>query len=392
MKGLPVDVAATSNERTAAWISRHNEGDTVFSGVGCWALLALLASGAAGAARSELEGALRCPSNAAMKAARELFALLHSSPAVDAALGVWIRDAVSLRDQWSGGLPDGALGRLTGDQAADRSRLDRWVEEQTAGALKDFPMDMTPEIVMALASAIVVHTDWVHRFDEATTIPAAGSWASSPVQQLRSSTTELDRLLLTDNANGAVTLLRIPGSGEIDVYLALGMPGSRPGDVVSAAVLALAEPHGTRGDDLPEGSPGPGLTVQTLERSQPLDYLTIETVAFDVRGQHDLLSSAELFGLRSAMDARRGHFPGISETPLAVGQASQAARASFSATGFVAAAVTAVGAKLGAAASLGRGATYRVRHVKVTFDRPFGFLTVHRPSRLVVLGREQFIR
>jgi serine protease inhibitor len=59
-------------------------------------------------------------------------------------------------------------------------------------------------------------------------------------------------------------------------------------------------------------------------------------------------------------------------------------RATFSATGFEAAAVTSMSMRLGAA--LRPPPQYTVRVVRVAFDRPFGFLAVDRSSRLVLFA------
>ena len=85
-----------------------------------------------------------------------------------------------------------------------------------------------------------------------------------------------------------------------------------------------------------------------------------------------------LFGLATASDARTGHFAGVSDVPLAVSEARQAITASFSAEGFRAAAVTAV-----AMAPAGLP-DQTAKLVDVRFDRPFGFLAVHRDTGLVL--------
>ena len=63
-------------------------------------------------------------------------------------------------------------------------------------------------------------------------------------------------------------------------------------------------------------------------------------------------------------------------------KAVQDAVAEFSATGFRAAAVTAIG-MFGAAMPTQR---YEVRHVAVTFDRPFAYYAVHRDSGLILVA------
>ncbi|MEZ0069996.1 serine protease inhibitor [Streptacidiphilus sp. MAP12-20] len=108
--------------------------------------------------------------------------------------------------------------------------------------------------------------------------------------------------------------------------------------------------------------------------------LHVSTVPFTVSARHDLLDHPDLFGLRTAADASRGHFPGISTMPLAIQQAAQAMTATFGARGFHSAAVTAF-------AMMGGGIPrypYRAREISVRFDRLFGFLALHRTSRLVL--------
>lgn len=132
---------------------------------------------------------------------------------------------------------------------------------------------------------------------------------------------------------------------------------------------------------LPEGNPGPGLRIGTVRSTDREPRLHVKTVAFDVGADHDLLAHARLFGLHTATDTRSGHFPGIGPEPLAIGSARQSAMARFHAEGFEATAVTAVALAAGCALPRYR---YRVRQAEVTFHRPFGFLAVHRTSRLVL--------
>ncbi len=103
---------------------------------------------------------------------------------------------------------------------------------------------------------------------------------------------------------------------------------------------------------------------------------------FKVRGDHDLLKQKALFGLTVASDAfaTSPHFPLISSEFLYVQQALQSAVAIFSALGFEAAAITTVGMAIRSAPG------NEVRSVSVRFDRPFGFVAVHRPTGLVLVA------
>ena len=61
-------------------------------------------------------------------------------------------------------------------------------------------------------------------------------------------------------------------------------------------------------------------------------YPQYKFMPFEVRSDHDLTKSPEVFGLSAALDASHGHFPKVSRTPLAVSQAASSVTAIFSAT------------------------------------------------------------
>lgn len=124
------------------------------------------------------------------------------------------------------------------------------------------------------------------------------------------------------------------------------------------------------------------MTVERVTSTDRADRLEISTVAFDLASAHDLLDEADVFGLSTAQDLDRGHFPGVSSMPLAVQSAAQEAAAEFTATGFKAAAVTAIG--LVRASAVPSRRTYRVRRVTVSFDRPFGWIALDSESGLVI--------
>ncbi|MFF4426229.1 serpin family protein [Streptomyces sp. NPDC001549] len=126
------------------------------------------------------------------------------------------------------------------------------------------------------------------------------------------------------------------------------------------------------------------LTARWAAQARPQDSGTVFAAAgvWPLLAEHDLLDHAGLFGPGTASDDSFAHFPGISSEPLAIGSARQSAMARFHATGFEAAAVTAVAARPGGAAP--PRVQHRVRRAEVRFDRPFGFLAVHRASRLVL--------
>jgi len=357
----------------------------VLSALGVWPLLAFLADGADEKTRAELAAALGVPAEEAARAARDVLATVAHSPSVRTALGLWTRDTVHVRPDWLGKLPADVHGVLTGNPADDQSRLDAWASDRTDGLIPRLPITLTEATMLVLASALSVDVTWREEFT-ATVTESTGPWADSmgDLAVLRRTTTDLAALSVADTSIGRVSTLTVEGDKDVDVHLVLGPAERSPAEALTVGTELLGAPRHpmTRGTDLPVGDAGPGVQVRLVESFGRVDTLTATTVPFRITARHDLLDHAPLFGLEQAMSGPRGRFPGVSDFPLVVQQAVQDAVAEFSATGFRAAAVTAVGMFGAAMPTL----TYRVRHVSVTFDRPFAYYAVHRDSGLILVA------
>ncbi|MFJ9564347.1 serpin family protein [Streptomyces fuscichromogenes] len=370
------------NGLTARWAAAA-DGGTVFSAAGVWPLLAFLADGADGPARGELAAALGLPAEQAAGAARELLAGMAGTAGLDTALGVWTGRTLAVREAWAAGLPAGAHGVLTGDAAADRKALDTWAADRTGGLVERMPVQLTEDTELVLASALAMRTRWLAPFEEWPLATAYEPWTGVERLGLRRTGALLDRIGVADTPDGFVTELKVLGGNALDVHLLLGEERMTPGQVLGAGIGILDGAHrAVPGDRLPYGAPGPGLVVEKVQCERPMPpRLDVTTAAYDMTASHDLLELHRLFGLTTAVDGTRGHFPGVSDFPLAVGSAEQATTARFGALGFEAAAVTAFG-------MVGAGPRPARRHVtteiRAAFDRPFGFLALHRHSRLVL--------
>ncbi|WNI18686.1 serpin family protein [Actinacidiphila sp. ITFR-21] len=370
------------NELTARWAreSAVPGENTVLSAVGVWPLLAFLGGAAEGTARGELAAALGVSPPTAIARGRELLEILGAQDGLAAALGVWTRDEVKPREEWLSRLPPAVTGRLTGEPATDRAALDAWADRGTGGLVPRLPLEVSAETLLVLASALSVRTAWRQPFRPGWMRPESGPWQRRELAGLRRLDTDLDEVAVAATPRGPLTVLAVRGDGGIDVHLLLGGPEQAPGAVIEAGTLALAGAYeSVPGSLLPEGDAGPGVKVGYVASPVPEATLAVSTPAFTVGADHDLLARAELFGLVGAADPGQGHFPGISDIPLAVGQARQAVTAAFRAEGFEAAAVTAFALAAGGAAP-----RERARTVSVDFERPFGFLAVHRTSGLVL--------
>jgi len=364
-----------ANTLTARWCGRLGGEDYALSGAGLWPLLALLASAADDPAAAELAAALGQPAAGAQQKALEIIDLLRGGQSTSAALGIWTHKGVPLDEQWAAPLPNGVIGPLT-DQAA----LDRWADEQTGGLIDKFPLEITGETLLVLASALTARVRWRIPFEGYPRVRGE-TWTDDPgpadQQLLRRTTSNLSIAAVLDDV---VTRVVVEGDGDVDVHLLLGTDQS-PAEILGAglrelsgqAQVRLAADTGDRG--------GPGLTVKRLKSARPKDTLRLSLPSFEIRTKHDLLANPDLFGLR-LLTTSTSHLPRLGPIPLAISGGVQDVLARFFAEGFEAAAITAFAAVTGALFEL----PYDVTNVSVDFDRPFGFLAVHRPSRLAVVA------
>ncbi|MFI9363231.1 serpin family protein [Kitasatospora sp. NPDC053057] len=384
------EAVRAANALGERWVERIDlRQGTVLMPAGVWPLLGLLAPAGSTAVQGELAQALGVPVAAAAERARDLLGLLRDIPAVRSALGVWSDDRLRLSPEWLASVPADLVGRLTGDADRDRALLDAWAAEQTDGQIDGMPVELNPDTRLVLAAALTLRTEWIKPFMDYGAFEQDGTdgWGRA-VHYLTRATSLLDRAALLETPAGPVTELRVLGYGDISVHLLLGEPDAAPGEVLSAGIGVLSQRHRrTTADRLPVGAAGPGLTIEAVRRYEPEDRLFVSVPKFTVEADHDLIARRELFGLETLAtpSATEDRLPGLSdgEPPLFVNSARQKATASFSARGFRAASVTAMGVAAGSAGSA-RKPPYPQRFVDVGFTRPFGFLAVHRLSGLVL--------
>ncbi|WP_194814920.1 serpin family protein [Nocardia sp. XZ_19_385] len=362
-----------SNRLTAKWCQATPAGDFVLSGVGLWPLLAVLADAADGPARAELEQAIGIPAAAAREAALELLAILDDSASASAALGVWAKAELPLNPAWVQSLPAGVVERLAGQGA-----LDAWANKHTHGMIEKFPLQVTPDSVLVLATALFAETTWRTPFQPSTLVPRTGPWAGHSGVALSQYSPDAQAAAILDG-DVQVTRVIVAGDNDLDVHLLLG--DAEPGAVLATGLGAMNGEIPIR-TDLPLGIEAPGLTVSEERSTTPIDRLGILLRPFDIRSTHDLLAHRTLFGL-SAASTELDNFPAISPVPLYISQGKQDALAQFSAKGFKAAAVTAFDIL---AVGMPPPNTHTIRLIEATFDRPFGFLAIHRPSGLALVA------
>jgi len=347
---VPPTAVEAVNNLAGRWAATADpQRGTVFSAASVWPLLALLADAAAGPARDELLAAVG-PVDDPRAIALELIGALDGIPQVRAALGVWVRAGLPLTPAWSG------AAALT-DQAA----LDEWARRRTGGLIGRMPIRLTDETLLVLAGALTVRTPWRRPFEPGF---RGGLFRHG---------NDFDSVSVIDTPSGPLTRVCVEGTGSIDVHLLMGA-------TLADGIRTLGQAGITGSQLLTGGGTGPGISLEETRSFDPAPELLLITQPFTIDAGHDLLDgdNAVLFGLATATDTSRGHFPGISPKPLAISAARQDAMAAFSATGFEAAAVTAMGAVAG-------GLPPHTKQVlRVEVKPPFGFFAVHRPTGLVL--------
>lgn len=222
------DTVRAVNGLTARWAAALPEDGTVLAPAGVWPLLGLLADGAAGPARRELSDALGIPAQDAAPTAQNLLSVLGATRGLSTALGLWTRDTLPVEPAWRDRLPTGVHGRLTGDLADDRSRLDSWAAERTQGQIDGMPIAVNGETLLVLASALTLRTDWIRPFTPGGMEAETGPWYGRTLAGLHRTTSLLNRVGVADTT-AALTELQVVGTHGVDVHLYLGTPEATRG-------------------------------------------------------------------------------------------------------------------------------------------------------------------
>jgi len=368
-------ITGPCNDLAARWSADLFDGRTLaLSAPALWPLLAALAAGADGDVRDRLAAAIGADATGAGEQAGRLMDLLNSSPVVRAAFSVWSRPELVLDPCWLDGLPAHSHGLLTGRPEDDRGRIDAWVRERTGGVIDALPTEPRADTLLLLISTMFLQTRWRDPFEVATLAPVDGPWAGQRrLAGLRANLSDPTALSTVDGSGGALTRLVLAGTDDVDVHLVLGAPEATPAGVVCDAIAALDA--GGR----PAGAPAAGVTVVRARSAENRPQTHVTVPEFAVQVAHDLLRRSALLGLpdRAAPPTSRMAVPA-----LAIDDLAQYLAVRFDQNGFTAAVVAAE-----RWISVGRPRTpYEVTITQVTFDRPYAFLAVHRPSRLVLVA------
>ncbi|MCL2092488.1 MAG: hypothetical protein FWH11_15030 [Micrococcales bacterium] len=360
---------------TAGFTQRTLTEHGVVSGLGVWLLLALLAPGAPGPARTVLEEALGTDAPDAAARAAELLDNAH--PDVAQALAVWAQRVLLTPafDRWAAGLP-GAVAR---GAMPTQEQADTWTAQETRGLIGRFPITLRPltgpsPTAVVLTSALATQIRWSTLFDLADE-PLGGAFV--PAQPVLSSRPQHDVRLTDTVAAGRVAVHTAWSDGGLRVLSVIAEPGRTVGDVHQAALEAVGSP-GVDLFDVPLGA-GHAWTLDESVKtmvSRTDRSTTTHALLPTWKAATDLDLSGEPWFAAAVATMQ----PWVTEPDGLEGR--QSAVASYDQTGFSAAAVTAFGVRGASAYRPQPRRQVRIRHLEVRFDRPYAVVAVaDLPSR-----------
>lgn len=318
---------------------------------GLWLLLAHLSPVASGEHRGAVAEALGISCEQAAALAEELLAAPH--PTIAAALGAWSRFALT------------TPLAVDVQKMPDQSGLDRWAAEHTRGLITHFPIDVSPETLLMVASALVLQPRWAEELD----IDDDGMLILTDGLQT----------LVDTRAAGRVAVAKPFSYDGVDVVSVIAAPEFSPAEVWRAVdeVVAGLNQGALWHGECPGGELADGHAWTARE-------VTERFVARDAPAEFEALWRSRLPHWQGEARSVLTEAPGVAEIAAALAEAEpqvagpfacvQTATAAYDESGFTAAAVTAFATVTGVPELVER----TIRRVEITFDRPHAVIAIAR--------------
>jgi len=339
-------------------------GHSVGSPLGAWLLLALVGPAATGGERERLAETLGLDVDTAFAAARSLLSEPHPELAVGSA--IWhdaARETPALLEFVRRLVPPADAGPMP-----TQAEADAWARERTMGLIERFPLalDVGRPMALVLATALATKVSWDEPFlvvpPGSRQLPAEPGFADvsvlvrpgDPFWQGFVSTPTGPAAAFAARSRGGLVVVSVIGSREPAVLL----------EAAQALAMELAagrEPARIPLAELPLGD-GPGWRITEAEApSLQTERYSCVLPAWEAQSDHVLRGRPELGFADAGSALVRLLRPDDYDL-----EAKQSAVARYTALGFEAAAVTALGVRAGAAMLPSR----RGRTARIEFTRP----------------------
>ncbi|HEY3905229.1 MAG TPA: hypothetical protein VGM14_15070 [Streptosporangiaceae bacterium] len=309
------------------------DGHHVSSPLGAWLLLALCAPAAQGQDAAKLAGVLGAEPGPAAALAGELLSEPH--PLVAAAAAVWSAPGAGSQ-AWLTGLP----APVTQGEPPDQATVDRWAREHSFGLIDKFPLRIDAEVYLLLATALATKVSWESPFDLRPGTALGGSW-------------RLDQVLASpDHPSHSAFIASTPNAGDVAVHV-----GRAQGGLVVLSVIAAPDvPRADVADAAHQLAIAVARNAEVSRRSL-FDLPLGDAPLWSIREEQSAGGAAEriqavlpAWSASDTLDLSDDRL-GFDAAGHAIGggdrwDARQAVTANYSRTGFEAAAVTAIAARM----------------------------------------------
>lgn len=351
----------TTRPRTADLVTRYatlirdslvdTATATAVSYAGLWLLLAHLAPVASDNHREAIAEALGISCDEAAALAEELLTAPHSTIAT--ALGAWSRVALNTKVA------------VALEAMPDQAGLDRWATDHTRGLINEFPIDVSPETMLIVATALVLQPRWAKEL-----------WTDDDGMLLLNDGLQT---IVDTQAAGRVAVAKPFSKDGVDVISVIAAPEVSPQDVWRAVDEVVAKLNqgalwngGLRGGQFIDG------------HSWKVRQVTEGFIRGDAPDDFDTLWRSHLPRWSGDTVSQLSGAPGVAEIVAALCEAApalagpfeciQTATAAYDESGFTAAAITALGIATGAPEFVER----TIRRVDLMFDRPHAVVAIAR--------------
>jgi hypothetical protein len=329
----------------------------VISYAGLWVLLAALSPMASGSIARQLAEILGLDPGEAANRAEALLKDLH--PALGAALGAWARSGLTVDPDLVERLP------VAVEPLPEQDVLNRWAAERTRGLIRVFPVTVSPQTLLILASALVAQVKWAEKLGADD-----DGWLV------------LDRdlqALVHTKAAGVVAVAMPPTADGVDVVSVIAahdVPQRAVWEAVDE-ITVLLNKGGISHQTAPSPTTEDGHAWSVREETET--FQAANDPGPDAELWRSLLprwkaeATIELTDAPGVREVAAALASGIAERKVAV-KSVQSAVGSYDETGFSAAAVTVIHLMTGVPSWVERS----VRRVELRFDRPHAVVAIAR--------------